>query len=139
MTEGSLRRNVSYGLITAHFFLILLVFLIWAFQGFTFSEMTTTVAVLLPLFATHTAAIAKYLVKNRVAVVDANAKTITAEFRFLALFPPTAFVLLILVLILLKAFNVAFTTFDDFKISLALCESIFGVYVTSIVTALYKQ
>jgi hypothetical protein len=139
MTEGSLRRNTSYGLIAAHFSLIVLVFLLWAFHGFTFSEMTTTVAVLLPLFATHTTAIAKYLVKNRVVVVDANAKMITGEFKFLALFLPTAFVLLILVLILLKAFNLAFGTFDEFKILLALCESIFGAYMTLIVTALYKQ
>jgi|SRR5665213_162246 len=139
MTEGSLRRITSYGLIAAHFLLIVLVFLLWAFHGFTFSEMTTTVAVLLPIFATHTTAIAKYLVKNRVVVADANAKMITGEFKFLALFPPTVFVLLILVLILLKAFNLAFGTFDEFKISLALCESIFGVYMTLIVTSLYKQ
>jgi hypothetical protein len=138
MTEGSLRKNTSYGLVAAHFLLILLVFLLWAFHGFTFSEMTTTVAVLLPIFATHTTAITKYLVKNRAVVVDTNPKLVTGEFKFMALGIPTVFVLLILSLILLKAFNIAFGTFDEFKISLALCESIFGVYMTLIITALYK-
>ena len=139
MTETDVRRTVTYILCCSHFTVVVLVTVIWIFRGFTFSEMTTTVSLLVPMFATSTTAAIKYVIANRKKRADTTDTEVSREFTRVSIALPVVFAAGLVALICLKAFNVAFESFDQFKILLALCESCFGIYLALIVAALYKK
>lgn len=138
MTEASVRNHLSYLLIVGHFGVLLLVVVLWSLHGFTFPEMTTSIALIAPMFATYTTAIIQYIVKNRNAPKPSS-KPVSTGFVFISFLLPAVFLAVLLLMVTFKAFNIAFDGFDQFKIALAICESAFGVYIGKVVSALFKK
>ena len=138
MTEDGVRDSLSYFLVIAHFSILVLVIVAWAFHGFTFSQMTTTVALIIPMFATYTTSIIQYVTAHR-SIIPQVSPSVTATFAFISFLLPSIFVILLLLMITLKVLNIGFNDFDQFKIALALCEAAFGIYVGKVVTSLFKK
>jgi hypothetical protein len=138
MTESKVKELLAYFLVIAHFGIIVIVITSWVLRGFTFAEMTTTVALIVPMVATYTTPVIHYAIKNRNVGIG-RSRPVTRVFVFISFLVPSIFITSLCAMIALKATNFAFDDFDQFKISLALCESAFGIYIGSIVAALFKR
>ncbi|MGF7179398.1 hypothetical protein [Tunturiibacter psychrotolerans] len=138
MTEDQNRQYVSRGLVLSHLSIILLVMILWVFHGFTFSEMTTTVALIVPMFATYTATIVRSTIATRTRAI-ATSSEVSKDYALFSLLIPSVFVVCLFTATILKAVNIGFDTFDQFKIVIGLLEGIFGVYTGLFVTALFPK
>ena len=136
MTENSLKINVGLSVVLSYFSLIILVIVLYAFGGFLFEEMTTTTALIVPMFGVYTAAIIKYILANR-AMSDDKSAIVTKAFLFISFFLPFVFIASLCSIILLKAYNIAFSNFDQFKLTLGVLQTAFGVYMGLLLTTLF--
>lgn len=117
--------------------IILLVVVLFLFSGFNFEEMTTTIALIVPMFSIYTTAIIKHITTNSKRKKDFS-EIITGEFVFITFFIPSLFVFFLILMIILKTFNVGFSDFEQFKIMLAISETIFGAYVGLVMSSLFE-
>jgi hypothetical protein len=138
MTESSIRNLNTYGLAVSELGLVILAIALWIFHGFDFSELTTTIAIIVPIFASHVALIIGYVIANRGNTLDAS-KVVSHEFGVLSFAFWIVLVLLIATFMLLKAFNVAFQNFEEFKVLVATAEIILGGFIGKFIEALYKN
>jgi hypothetical protein len=137
MSEEQLRVRLGLFLVTTHFVAIILLIVMYFAGGFLFDEMTTAVGLIAPLFAGYTTLIVKYIIGTR---HDPGTTTtaVSPAFRYLSIMITAVFVMSIVGLILLKAFNVAFSDFDQFKTLLGIVEAAFAVYMGLIVAELFR-
>lgn len=136
MTENSLKITVGLCVVLSYFSLIILVIVLYALGGFLFEEMTTTTALIVPMFGVYTAAIIKYILANR-AMSDDKSAIVTKAFLFISFFLPFVFIASLCSIILLKAYNIAFSNFDQFKLTLGVLQTAFGVYMGLLLTTLF--
>jgi hypothetical protein len=137
MTESSIRNLNTYGLVFSELGIIILAFVLWIFHGFDFSELTTTIAIIFPIFASHVALIIGYVIANRDKTPDVS-KLVSREFGVLSVIFWIVLVMLIAMFMLLKAFNVAFQNFEEFKAVVTLAEIILGGSIGKFTKALYE-
>jgi len=98
--------------------------------GYLFEEMTTTIALIIPMMSVYTITIIKNIIATRTPK-KMKSKTVIKEYTFLTYFIPCLFIFFLTAMILLKAFNVGFASFEQFKLMLAISETAFGAYVRS--------
>lgn len=138
MNENQLKITIGLSIIISHFLIIILIiFLRLLFKAFLFEEMTTTIALIIPMFSVYTTAIIKYIIANKNITQNEDVE-VSRAYAFTSIMIPSIFVFFILFIILLKAFNVGFTSFDQFKIMLVLSETAFGTYVGIILTSMFN-
>jgi hypothetical protein len=137
MSEYRLRVTVGLLLVVSQFAVILLTVYAYVRNGLKFDEMTTAVALLIPMFAVHTTSVVKHFIATRHAV-DVDNIRVTLPFIFLALFFPLLFVFSLLAVIWLKAYSVAFESFNEFKAALGLIQTCFAVYIGLFISSLYE-
>lgn len=138
MAEETLRIRLGLFLIVAHFGILLMVIVFWLAGGFLREEMTTSIAIIAPFFAAYTTAIIRHLIKTKHPTPD-QGRPVTSAFVFVSFLTPSLFVLLVAGAVVLKAFNVGLTSFEDFKILLGTAETGFGVYVGQLIYSLFEQ
>jgi hypothetical protein len=141
MTENKLKSTLGIFLIIAHFVVILMVVVFYFLDAFLFEEMTTTLALIIPMFAVYTTAIIKSIIDNRNIEHNPTIPVphVTNSFVFVSLVLPALFALFVLGLVTLKAFSVGFDSFEQFKILIGLAETIFGIYVGQIIGSLFDK
>lgn len=137
MTEGRIRTALALFIVASHFGAIILVLGLFFVHGFLFEEMTTTLAIVVPMFASYTTAIVRYIIKHRHS--PRSQRIVTLEFALLAFSLPLIFVLCVFAMIVAKGFSLAFQNFDQFKTLLAVLESLFGLYVGYFATELFDH
>lgn len=137
MTEAQLRIKVGLFLITSHLFIIILLIIMYLIGGFLFEEMTTAIALIIPMFSIYTTAIIKYILANKNQTTDSS-NLVNTAYNFVAYFIPAIFVFFIISIIALKAFSIGFSSFEHFKIMLAIGETAFGTYAGLVLTSLYN-
>ncbi len=138
MTENSLKNKIGILLIILHFFVLSLVLFAFLRGGFRFDEFTTTVAIIVPMFAGYTTAIIVYFSSNRFKSEDTS-REVTAIFAVLsAAFPLTMFIALA-VSIIFFASSKAFSNFEEFKGTLSILETIFAAYVAKFAYTLFDK
>jgi len=137
VTEIQLKNRIGFFIIISHFTTISLVVILYFFGGFLFEEMTTAIALIIPMFSIYTSAIIKKVILNRNCKKDSS-RPVNKEYVFIVYFIPFVFVLFIVSLILLKAFNLSFVNFEQFKIMLAVSETAFGTYVGLVLSSLFE-
>lgn len=137
MTEHKLKNTLALFLIVGHLGTILLVIVLRVQGGFLHEEMTTSIALLSPMFAVYATAVIAHLIDTRHSFTDTS-KPVTGLFVFIAAMIPVLFVGSITTIILLKGYNIAFSDFEDFKQVLALIETVFAAYLGTVVRSLYK-
>lgn len=136
MTENTLKTAVGLSVIACYSSLIVLVIVLYALGGFLFEEMTTTTALIVPMFGVYATAIVKYILANRAMTAD-KSMAVTRAFLFISFFLPFVFIVGLYSIILLKAHNIAFSNFDQFKLTLGLLQTAFGVYMGLLFTTLF--
>lgn len=137
MTEGGVRQAVGLFVVASHFLLIVTAIGLFIAGGFLYDELTTILAVIVPMFGVYTTAIIKKIVADRNVTVDTS-KKVTGAFVFLSWFIPILFVGFLFFSIILKSINVGFASFDEFKGLLVAGETLFGAYVGLIIGSLYE-
>lgn len=139
MNEIKLKNQVSLFLIVFQFLLVGLVFLCHLLGGFTFSEFTDSLALMLPMITVYTSGMVKYIISNRNNSISLNNVTqINKTFVFLTWFLIGLFVSSLLGIILLTAFNYI-SDFDHFKALLATIETLFAAFTGSVISALIDK
>ncbi len=111
--------------------------MLYFFGGFLFEEMTTTIALIIPMFSIYTTSIIKYIIANK-NKIETELKLINKAYAFIAFAIPLIFVLLILSIVFMKVFNIGFSSFEQFKTMLAISETAFGAYIGLVLTSLFE-
>lgn len=138
MNEKQVKNRVGIFIVCSHFFVIVLTFMFFFASGFDFDEMTTIIGLVSPLFAGYTTVIISYIIKNR-RDVRLHSSTVNTPYIFLSFLTPSIFVLLVLLLVVLQAWDIGFNNFNQFKAALTLIEGAFSVYVGQFIYSMFKS
>lgn len=142
MTVQQVKDSVGVFLVLAHFVSLGAVLISYFAGGFDFSEMTTSVSIILPILAGYTAVVVRYFLdkpEKPSSRPGAKKKKAKGTFVFISFLLPGLFVLFVLTLILLWSFNRAFESFEQFKTLLAMTEVFFGAYLAQLVKSLFGE
>jgi hypothetical protein len=137
MTERSLRDVVGVFIIVANLVVVGVTLLLYFLGGFLFEELTTTVALLVPMFSVYTTAIIKSFVSHRRQIRDSS-PPVTPQYVFVAWLFPVTFTVYLVALVVMKGFNVGFASFEQFKSLLIASEVMFGVYVGIVLSDMFS-
>ena len=135
INETKLKRIIGVFLITSHFCVIFLVVVLYAFDKFTDSELSTTIGLILPLFTAYTTAIIRQFLNEKSC--DYKAQPELFPKIFVTFFIPSIFVLFIFSIIMWKSFGSL--GFNSFTTLLGISETSFGGYVGMIVKEMFKS
>ena len=138
MTERQLKYKVGMALVLSHVAIILVIISFRFANGFNTDEFTTLLALVTPMFSGYTASIIAFVVTDRHVAADTS-QPVTSVFVALTLLLPLLLAGLTIVAIAVKAYNLVFTDFEDFKRFLIALESIFAVYVGMLIYALFPR
>ena len=94
MTENSTRYLIGWLLVILHFVVILLAIGLFVAGGFNFDQLTTMLAIIVPMFAGYTTSIISFLTKDRYTVEDRSRK-VRNTFVILSFVLPVIFAILI--------------------------------------------
>lgn len=136
MTEHDLKKAIGLLVVISHFFVVVLIVGLYVIGAFLFDEMTTSVALILPMFSVYTTAIVKYFAAARFSAAT-NEPKLSNEYVFIATFIPSLFVLSLIASILLKSFNIGFSNFEQFKYVLGMTEIVFGSYIGIVLSSMF--
>ena len=137
MTEQRLHNQVGVFIILANVFVIAETLVFYFAGGFAFDEMTTTVALIVPMFSVYTIAILKSIIGGRRRTVD-RSHVIAGQYVFVSWLLPVVFTVLLMTIVALKAYNVGFESFEQFKNLLIASETMFGSYVGVILGSMFR-
>ncbi len=136
MTERQVRTRVGIFLVVSHVAILLLLVLLSLAGGFTWPELTTSIALIVPVFVGSTTAIVKSFIDNR-KQVENQSPAMHGAFVVIAFLLPGVFVGFLGLIIMLKAFNWGIADFEHFKGLLALGETGFAVYPGYVIQSLF--
>jgi hypothetical protein len=137
ISEYKVRMSIAYLMLVAHFSVIVLVIVMFFYGGYSFSEMTTTVGILGPLFAGYTSAIVAYIIKHKSESEDTS-RNVNPVFAGLAFATPVIFTGLLVFCTILKAHNIGFSNYDQFRTTISILEGAFAVYVGQFIHSLFE-
>lgn len=139
MTETELRTWISILFMVSHVFILLLVVVLYLQRHFDDKEFTTVMSILVPALSALTSVAVTFAISVRQKqIYSARSASLSGIYIFTALLFPTAFVLMILALLLMRSMD-AFSTFEQFKISLAAVETIFAGYTGKVMASLFAS
>ncbi|MDC6364644.1 MULTISPECIES: hypothetical protein [Flavobacteriaceae] len=138
MNEVNLKRQVGIFFVLSHFLVVILILIYYFLGGFLFSEMTTSISLIIPLLSVYTLTIIKFFFKERYKI-NLKGKKVTRYYSIITWFIPILLFLYLITIITLKAFNQVFSTFEEFKGMLALTEVVFGGYFGFIIPSMFKE
>jgi hypothetical protein len=138
MTERQLKYRVGIALVMSYITIILVIVVLRFINGFSTDEFTTLLGLVAPMFSGFTASILAFIVTDR-NVSEDTSKPVTGAFILLTLLLPLLFAGLTILAIVLKAFNLAFSDFEDFKRVLIALESMFSVNVGILIYSLFPK
>lgn len=139
MTEKTLKNLLGILIISTQVLAIALTLILWVFTGFTFDEMTTTIALIIPMLGVYIPPLYKYFYDQRLSspLSSQYNRKLSVPYIFIVLAFPSFLILLLIASIMLKALNVAFSNFEQFKTMLAIIQSLFGAYAMQLITRLF--
>jgi lysylphosphatidylglycerol synthetase-like protein (DUF2156 family) len=136
MTDTTLRTRAGLFWVFAHFAIITTIIVCFFLKGFEFDEMTTLLAVIVPMFAGTTTVIVRYFTQHaqdapQGAIINTPYIVLTSALLLL-------FTLTIFATIILRARNQAFATFDQCKLFLTAVEAFYVVYTSTLLAPLFN-
>ena len=137
MTERRLRDGVGLFLIISNILVVAAAIALYFLGGFLFDEITTTIALVVPMFSVYTTAIIKSIIANRQESVDSS-PPVSGSYVFIAWVFPIVFTLFLVALVFLKAYNIGFASFEQFKAFLIASETIFGAYLGLVLSSMFR-
>ena len=136
MTEQQLKNHIGVYIIVANLCLVILTLAVYFAGGFLYEEMTTTIALLVPMFSIYTTAIIKFIIENRTTLKD-RSRNVSTTYRLVSWLIPICFTMYLGSIIMLKALNFGFSSFEQFKGLMLISETMFGAYVGLILGAMF--
>jgi hypothetical protein len=137
MKQYVLKSIISSLILIGHFSIIFLILAMYFRSGFTFSEATTTISVFLPITSVYTSAIIKDIIANK-EIDQRTQKRYSLGFVLISCIITLMFIVYLLTIIIVKAYNLGIADFEQFKALLILGETIFAAYVGQIVHAMFS-
>jgi NADH:ubiquinone oxidoreductase subunit 6 (subunit J) len=137
MSEYRVKLLVGGFMIGSHFLLILLIAGLYIMRGIAFTEMTTTIGLIGPLFAGYTSVIFAFIIKNK-NKLNSDGEHVNLPYAIASFFVPTVFVIALLFSVILKAWNIGFSDFENFKVMIGTIEGVFGIYVGQFVYSMFE-
>jgi hypothetical protein len=139
MYQGTLKGVVSGIVITGHFFLISLLLFMFFIGGFLFTEMTTSLAIILPMTGIYTSAVIKdIIVHSDVSFRSKDVRVLSIGYTILAILLPLMFFTYLFCIVILKALNIGMSDFEQFKTLLGIGETVFAVYLGQVVHSIFN-
>jgi hypothetical protein len=138
MTELELKNKLGLFLITSHFLIVVIIIVLYFFNGFLFEEMTTSVALISPVFAVYTTAIVKFFIANQ-TLTRRKSRKLTSSFITISFAIPSIFVIAVIAITLLKAFNIGFSSYEQYKQLFAILEAVFAIYIGYVISSLFGE
>src|ERR1700732_610130 len=135
MKQYVLKSIVSSMILVGHFSIIMLILEMYFRGGFTFSEATTTISVFLPITSVYTSTIIKDIIANR-EIDQRTQKRYSLGFALISCIITLMFIIYLVTIIIVKAYNLGIADFEQFKALLILGETIFAAYIGQIVHAM---
>lgn len=137
MTENKLKDEIGIFIILANLLVVGVALTLYFLGGFLFEEITTTIALIVPMFSVYTTAIIKSIIDHRNESVDSSAQ-VTKSYVFIVWIFPVLFTAYLVSLVLLKSYNIGFSSFEQFKTFLIASETIFGTYVGLVLSSMFR-
>ena len=116
MKQYVLKSIVSSIILIGHFSIIILILVMYFRSGFTFSEATSTISIFLPITSVYTSAIVKDIIVNR-EIDQRTHKTYSLGFVIISCTITLMFIVYLLTIVVVKAYNLGIADFDQFKTS----------------------
>jgi hypothetical protein len=138
MKQHALKAIVSSIILIGHFATLVLILVMYLRSGFTFSEATTTISIFLPITSVYTSAIVKDVITTRENRRHSK-KKYSIGFVLLSCTITLLFMVYILAIIVIKAYNLGIADFGQFKALLLLGETVFAAYIGQIVHAMFAS
>jgi hypothetical protein len=138
MKENELKIKIGFFLIISHLVILIpLIIFFYIFGNFTFEEMTTSIALIIPMFSAYLTLIINFIIENR-KKMGIESDSVTKEFVFLSFLLPSLFVLYIFLITILTAFG-KIKSFAYYKAMLAMGETVFGIYAGYVLKSLFES
>jgi hypothetical protein len=138
MSEHDLKIKIGIFLILSHFTVLIVVMIVSAIGWMEFTETTTSVALITPVFATYTTAIIRFIIDHRRAQ-NVKSPVVTKTYVFISFFIPALFVSALIIIVILRGYKVWIRDPDMYKQLLGAAETIFGVYVGMILRDMFEM
>jgi hypothetical protein len=140
MTERQLQNTVSLFLILAHLLIVLIIFGLFLAGGLSSKDLTVSLSIIVPMLGAFTGLAFTYVIKvKKKKTMGAASGQLSGIYVFTTLLMPFVFVAAIATLVILKAFNVGVSTFDQFRDGLAGIETVFGAYTGKVLGSLFGK
>lgn len=139
MKEYQLKNRLGIFIFIGHFALVILVIIIHFIGWFDFPKMLASLEIIIPLFAAYTTIILKFFISTKNKNIKASKKIISPQFVFISFFLPSILMLFIATTVILKGIGLVFDSFEQFRTTLALSESVFGVYLGQVIFSLFEK
>ena len=110
-------------ILIGHFSIIILIFVMYFRGWFTFSETTTAIYVFLPITSVYTSTIIKDIIANR-EIDQRTQKRYSLGFALISCIITLMFIIYLVTIIIVKAYNLGIADFEQFKALLILGETI---------------
>jgi hypothetical protein len=137
MTEHDLKVKLGVTLVASHFGILILLMVLFAAGGFKFEDLTTSVAIIVPMFAGFSTAVTTFIVDDRHST-NAWSPRVSSVYTMMSFAFPLVFTLILASAILAQSFGLVFKDFEQFKLALVLIEGIFAVYVGRFVYSMFE-
>ena len=126
MRENSFRNRLGISMVIAHFAIVLFMIIMRVIEYFDDDTLKVSLPIVLPLFATYTTLVVRYIIEHRTQITD-KSKQVAPGFVFVSSFIPGVFVVFMLLIIVKQAFRPG--SIESFAVLLGLGETIFGAYL----------
>ncbi|HTD83290.1 MAG TPA: hypothetical protein VK648_05800 [Gemmatimonadaceae bacterium] len=135
MTDAELRTRIGLFWVITHFAIIATIIVCFFLGGYEFPDMTTLLAIVVPMFAGITTVVIRYFAQHR---HDApRGKRVNAAYVTLTWLLPVLFSMTIALTIILRALNRAFEDFDQAKLFLTALEALYVTYTGYLLAPLF--
>jgi hypothetical protein len=137
MSEYNVKLLVGGIMIAAHFLLMILIVSLYMVHGLAFTEMTTTIGLIGPLFAGYTSVIFAFVIKHKNRM-DLGNERVNLAYAVTSSFVPIIFVVALFIAVICKAWNIGFSDFENFKVTIGVIQGAFGVYVGQFIYSMFE-
>ena len=137
MTMHAHKISLGIFLVVTHFGILLSIFAFWIKGGFLFDEMITALGLIAPLFAGYSTVIFAYITDHQRGTPPPE--PVTVSYRVTSFFVALMFAVVVGGAVVLWAYKIGFTDFEQFKIVVGLLEGLFGVYVGQFIYSMFPK
>lgn len=135
MTENKFRNTLGIVVVASHFTIILLIIVLRIFENFDDSTLKVALPIVVPLFASYTTLVVRYVIANKTQTADESQRVAPAFMIITSLIIGLFFIFFLIVVIRQAVKPIAV---ESFAVMLGLGETIFGIYMGYIFKNLYQ-